>query len=108
MVGQTLASKFSRACPEWSGYRPARVRISSAVARIVGAIAPKAPHQILAFCFADIFRIQPTSSSSRAAYRIAAVLPQEQAQRSSQCRTDASVGCPQAVRKRFRVVHPAA
>jgi hypothetical protein len=52
------------------------------VARIVGAIVASATHQILAFCFPDIFRIQPTSSSSRAAYRIAAVLPKEQARRS--------------------------
>jgi len=73
MRGQTPAA--TEVCPEWAGYRPARVRISSAVARIVGATAPKATHQILAFCFADMLGIHLTSSHSRTAYRIAAILP---------------------------------
>ena len=60
-------------------YRSTRVRISSAVARIVGASVPKATRQILAFCFPDIFGNHLTSSHSRTAYRIAAVLPEEEA-----------------------------
>ena len=37
--------------PSGLGYRPVRVRISSAMARIVGAVAAKAAHQILAIAF---------------------------------------------------------
>jgi hypothetical protein len=52
--------------PSGLGYRPIWVRIRTAVARIVGAVAAKAAHQILAFCFPDI-AISLTSSHSRTA-----------------------------------------
>lgn len=45
--GQTPAS--TGPAPSGLGYRPMRVRIRTAVARIVGAVAVNATHQILCF-----------------------------------------------------------